>query len=84
MTNILFKLYDLEIKNKYIIEEKDISIHNLHGALKNEQKLKAKLHDKNNENNQVLAELQVTRQKINNMEKQSKDLENVKIERDFL
>jgi hypothetical protein len=51
MTNILFKLYDLEIKNKYIIEEKDISIHNLHGALKNEQKLKAKLHDKNNENN---------------------------------
>jgi hypothetical protein len=42
------------------------------------------LYDKNNENNQVLIELQVTKQKINNMEKQNKDLENIIIEKDFL
>ncbi len=83
MTNILLKLFDLEIKNKHIIEEKDRSIQNLQKALK-EQKFKAKLYDKNNENNQVLIELQVTKQKINNMEKQNKDLENIIIEKDFL
>jgi len=36
------------------------------------------------ENSHVLAELQVTRQNINNMEKHGKDLENIKIEKDFL
>ncbi len=55
MTNILFRLSDLEIKNKQIIEEKDISIQNLQGALEKEQKLKAELQDKNGENNQILA-----------------------------
>jgi chromosome segregation ATPase len=49
-----------------------------------DQKLKAKLRDKNSENNRILAELQVVRQKINNMEKQNKDLGNVKIKRDSL
>jgi hypothetical protein len=43
-----------------------------------------KLHYKNNENNQVLVELQVVRQKINNMEKQNKDLENVIIKMNSL
>ncbi len=43
LTNILFKLYDLEIKNKHIIKEKDKSIQNLQGALQKGQKLKAKL-----------------------------------------
>ncbi len=33
MTNILLKIFNLEIKNKQIIEEKDISIHNMQGAL---------------------------------------------------
>jgi hypothetical protein len=33
MTNILFKLFDLEIKNKQIIEEKDKYVLNLQGAL---------------------------------------------------
>ncbi len=51
MTNILLKLSDLEIKNKQIIEEKYISIQNLPGALEKEQKFKAQLNDKNNENN---------------------------------
>ncbi len=41
MKNILFKISNLEIKNKHIIEEKDISIQNLQGALENERKLKA-------------------------------------------
>jgi hypothetical protein len=36
MTNILLRLSDLEIKNNQIIEEKDISIQNLHGALEKE------------------------------------------------
>ncbi len=55
MTNILLRLFDLEIKNNQIIEEKDRSVQNLHGALEKEQKLKAKLHDRNSENSQVLA-----------------------------
>ncbi len=42
------------------------------GALEKEQKLKAKLQDRNNENNQVLAELQAARQKINNIKKHNK------------
>ncbi len=83
MTNILLKLFDLEIKNKHIIEEKDKFVQNLQGTLE-EQKLKARLQDRNNDNSQVLAEFQTTRHKINNMEKQNKDLENIKIERDSL
>ncbi len=47
-----------------------------------EQKLKVELQDRNSENNHVLVELQATRQKINNMEKQIKDLMNIKVERD--
>jgi hypothetical protein len=42
MTNILLRLFDLEIKNKEIIEEKDRYVQNLQGALEKEQKLKAK------------------------------------------
>jgi hypothetical protein len=42
------------------------------------------LQDKNNENSHVLAKLQATRQNINNMEKESKDLDNIIIERDSL
>jgi hypothetical protein len=57
MKNILLILFDLEIKNKQIIKEKDRSVQNLQGALEKEQKLKAKLHDRNSENNQVLAKL---------------------------
>ncbi len=68
MTNILLRLYDLEIKNKQIIEKKDIFAQNLQGTLEKEQKLKAKLWDRNNENSQVLAKLQVAKQNINNME----------------
>ncbi len=52
--------------------------------MEKKQKFKAKLQDKMNENNQVLAKLHATRQNINNMEKQSKDLENIKIEKDSL
>ncbi len=69
ITNILLRLSNLEIKNKQIIEEKDRTVENLQGALEKEQKLKVELQDKNIENNQVLAELQVAKQKINNMEK---------------
>jgi hypothetical protein len=36
MTNILLRLSDLEIKNKHIIEEKDIFVQNLQGALEKE------------------------------------------------
>ncbi len=39
---------------------------------------------KQDENNEVLAELQITRQNINNMEKHNKDLEKIKVEKDFL
>ncbi len=81
MTSILFKLFDLEIRNKQIIEEKDKYVLNLQGALE-EQKLRAELQVKQNENDEVLAQLQIARQKINNMEKHNKDLE--KIRRDSL
>jgi hypothetical protein len=36
MTNVQFRLFDLEIKKKQIIEEKDRSIQNLQGALEKE------------------------------------------------
>ena len=55
MTNILLKLFDLDIKNKQIIEDKYKFVQNMQGALEKEQKLKSELHDKNSENNQVLA-----------------------------
>jgi hypothetical protein len=48
------------------------------------QKLKAKLQVRKNENSEVLAELQTTREKINNMEKHNKDLENTKVDKDYL
>jgi precorrin-6x reductase len=83
MTNILLRLFDLDIKNKQIIMEKDRFVQNLQGALEKEEKLKT-LQDKNSENNQVLAKLQAARQKINNMEKQSKDSDNIIIGRDSL
>jgi hypothetical protein len=41
MTNILLRLFDLKIKNKQIINEKDRFVQNLLGALEKEQKLKA-------------------------------------------
>ncbi len=37
---------------------------------------------KQNENNEVLAQLQIARQKINNMEKHNKDLEKFRAKRD--
>ncbi len=82
MTNILLRLFDMEIKNKKNIK-KDRSIQNLQGVLE-EQKLKAQLQDRNNENSQVLLELHVTKHKINNMENQEKDLENIRIKKDSL
>ncbi len=84
MINILLRLFDLEIKDKQIIKEKDRCVQDLQGALEKEQKLKAKLQDKINENSQVLAKLQVAEQKINNMEKYNKNLENNIIEMDSL
>jgi hypothetical protein len=57
MTNILLRLSNLEIKNKQIIEEKDRFVQDLQGFLKKEQKFKAKLQDRNNENSKVLAKL---------------------------
>jgi mevalonate kinase len=68
-TNILLRLSDLESKNKQIIKEKDRFVQNLHEALEKEQKFKAELQDKNNENSQVLTKLEVTKLEINNMEK---------------
>jgi hypothetical protein len=41
MTNILLKLFDLEIRIKQIIKDKFVQ--NLQGALEKEQKLKTKL-----------------------------------------
>ncbi len=79
MTNILLRFFDLEIINKQVIEEKDRSIQNLQGALEKGQKFKAKLQVRKNENNEVLVELQTTRQNVNN-----KDLNNIIIEKDFL
>jgi hypothetical protein len=57
MINILLKLFDLEIKIKQIIKEKDRSIQNLQRALEKEQKFKVELQVKKNENNEILAEL---------------------------
>jgi hypothetical protein len=37
-----------------------------------------------NENSEVLVELQITREKINNMEKHNKDLENIRVDKDSL
>ncbi len=84
VVNILFRVFNLEIMNKQIIDEKDRSIQNLQGSLEKEQKLKAELQDRNNENNKILAELQATKQKINNMEMHSNNLENIRIKRDSL
>ncbi len=84
MTNILLKLSDLEVKNKQIMKENDKSVQNLQGALEKEQKLKVKLQVKQNENNEVLAKSQTTKQKINNMEKHNKDVKKIRVERDFL
>jgi len=57
MTNILLRLSNPKIKNKQIVEEKDRFVQNLQGTLEKEQKFKAKLQDRNNENSQVLVEL---------------------------
>jgi hypothetical protein len=57
MINILLKLFDLEIKFKQIIKEKDRSIQNLQRALEKEQKFKVELQVKKNENSEILAEL---------------------------
>ncbi len=39
---------------------------------------------KQNENNEILAKLQRTIQKINNMEKHNKDLEKIRVKKDSL
>jgi hypothetical protein len=83
MTNILLILFNLEIENKFIIEE-DISIQNLKAALEKEQKFKAKLQVRKNENSEILVELLITRQNINNMEKHNKDLEIIRVDMDPL
>jgi len=41
MTNILLRLFNLEIKNNQTIEKKDRSVQNLQGVLEKERKLKA-------------------------------------------
>ncbi len=84
MTNILLKLSNLELKNKQIMKENDKFVQNLQGALEKEQKLKVKLQVKQNENNEVLAKSQTTKQKINNMEKHNKDVKKIRVERDSL
>ncbi len=56
----------------------------MQGVLEKEQKFKVELHVKHDKNNEVLAKLQIARQNINNMEKHNKDLENIKVEREFL
>ncbi len=80
MTNIMLRFFDLEIRNKQIIKEKDKFVQNLQGALEKEQKLKAKLQVKKHENYEVLTELQIVRHKINDMEKHNKDLEMIRME----
>ncbi len=57
MTNILLILFDPKIKNKQIIEEKDIFVQNVQGPLEKEKKFNAKLQVKKHENNEVLEEL---------------------------
>ncbi len=84
MTNILLNFFDPKIKNKQIIKEKDKFVQNLQGALEKEQKFKARLQVRKNDNSEVLVELQTTIQKINNMEKHNKDLENIKVDVDSL
>ncbi len=54
----------------------------MQGALEQEQKLKTKLQVRKNENSEVLAKLQTTGQKINNMEKHNKDLDNIRVKKD--
>jgi hypothetical protein len=61
MTNILLRLSNLEIKNMQIVKEKDRFVQNLQGSLEKEQKFKAKLQDRNNENSQVLVELHASK-----------------------
>ncbi len=43
MTNNWIRLFNLEINNKWIIEEKDRFVQNMQGALEKEHKLGAKL-----------------------------------------
>jgi len=75
MTNIMLRLFDLEIKNKQIIEKiNEISIQKLQRALEKEQKLKVKLQVKKHKNNEILVELQIVKQNINNMGKHNKNL----------
>jgi hypothetical protein len=81
MTNIMFKLSNLEIINKHITEEKNKFVQNLQGALEKEWKLKVELQVKKDENNEVFVKLQTTRRKINNMEKHDKDLKKIKVMR---
>ncbi len=75
MTNILIRFSDLEISNKQVIEEKDKFIYNLQGGFQERVEIRSKVTGQ---------ELQKIRQKINNMEKHDKDLENIIVERDFL
>ncbi len=56
----------------------------MQGPLEKEQKFKEKLQMKQDDNNEVSAKLQITKQKINNMEKHNKDLENIIGERNSL
>ncbi len=84
MTNILLIFFNIEIRNKQIIEEKDKSIHNLQGVLEKEQKFKAKLQVKKHENNEVLIKLELAKHNINIMEKHNKDLQKIKVEKDYL
>ncbi len=84
MTNVLFIFFNMEIKKKKIIEENDRYVQNLQGALEKEQKFKVELQDMNNENSKVLVELKVVKQKIANIQKQNKELENIKMEKDSL
>jgi hypothetical protein len=57
----MLRFYDLEIKNKHVIEKKDRSIHNLQMVFEKEQKLKVELQVRKSENSEILAKLQTTR-----------------------
>jgi hypothetical protein len=75
MTNIMLRLFYLEIKNKQIIGKKnEKSIKKFQGVLKKKQKLKVKLQVNKHENNEILVELQIARKNINNMGKHNKNL----------
>ncbi len=52
--------------------------------MEKDNKLKVELYMTQDENNEVWAKLQTTRQKVNDMEKHNKDLENIRVERDSL